>query len=79
MRVALLAAALLTATAVRAEDPSPELLSAALQAMQAQRDQALNQAVMTSAQLALAKAEAARLRRELDRAHAPPAPAPEMK
>ncbi|GJD63736.1 hypothetical protein [Methylobacterium frigidaeris] len=78
-RLALLAVGLLVSAAARAEEPSPEFLGAALQAMQVQRDQALNQAVMANAQLALAKAEAARLRRELDLAKAGPTPSPETK
>ncbi len=68
MRPAILAALLLALpTAAIAQDrPSPEMLSAALQAAVAQRDQALNEALRLAAENTLAQREVARLKREID-------------
>lgn len=78
IRAILVAAAILTAGIARAQEPaSVDLLSAAIQAIAAQRDQALNDSARASAQLTLAQRDIARLRKELDdakRAAPPPGP-----
>ncbi|GJD65188.1 hypothetical protein [Methylobacterium frigidaeris] len=79
--LALSAALIGLACAARAQDgrpaeASPEMLSAALQAAIAQRDQALNEGLRLAAQASLARAEIARLREALKAASAPPAPSP---
>lgn len=76
--------AVLAVTTARAQDASPELLDAALQAAIGQRDQALNEGIRLKARLVVAQREIARLRKELEEARkgaaspeeAPPAESP---
>ncbi len=66
-----------SATSARAQDAalSREMLSAALNAAIAQRDQGLNQVVDLSARLTVAQREIAQLRKDLDSARKAPAAA----
>ncbi|MCF4123846.1 hypothetical protein [Methylobacterium sp. SyP6R] len=59
--LALLAALVAASSAVQAEEPSSELMTAALQALRDQRDQALNREVQVTAQLLVARRDLARL------------------
>ena len=58
--------AVLAVTAARAQDASPELLDAALQAAIGQRDQELNEGIRLKARLVVAQREIARLRKEME-------------